>query len=759
MIDEAAVSREADDALRALVRATPPFDRLPGDVLRKLCARMTRVRALAGQALYEKNDRSDAMYIVIAGQARAVTDSQGSAGSATEDLGPGKLIGEVQFLVGGRRTTTVRARVNSEFACLAKSDLEAIALEAPQLVAMLGDLIRKSLRHEQLQRVLKDMLGELDDPTLRRIEDDLEWSELHNGEALFRQGDASDCMYIVVSGRLIGVRETGRGEELAVEFGRGDTIGEMGFFTDTPRSLGIYARRTSHLVRFSRPVFDRLSRDHPQAMLYIMRLLIRRLQRTSGYVRASFERANIVVLPISPRANAAEFTERLVNTLRGHGETLYVNSARLDAFLGVAGFAQTPSNSPLDLALDAGLDDRESGFRFAVYECDHADTPWTRRCVERADRVLLLGDPAATAALSQVERDLLGEEPGLVAARRTLVLLHPETTALPSGTREWLAPRRLEGHHHLRCDREPDFERLARFLTGNAIGAVLGGGGARGFAHIGVIRALREAGVPIDLIGGTSMGALIAAQPALGWSDETMLSVNLKSFVESRPVTLRDYTVPVYSIVSGRNVDKGLMERYGEACIEDLWISFFCVSSDLTRAKTKVHRNGPIWKAVRASIGLPGVFEPVIDGKNLLVDGAVLNNLPGDVMRQLGGGWVIAVDVSPERDLEFRGERLSPPWRVLLGWFLPFLKPPRHPNIFDLMMRTTLLGSIQKTETVKKSVDLYIQPPLTRFRMNQFKALEQIAEAGYDHASLALKEWLNARPEVARFVRRSAGAG
>ncbi len=754
MIDEAAVSRAADDALRALLRATPPFDRLPEDVLHKLCARMTCVRVAAGQALYEKNDRGDAMYIVIAGRAQAVADSPGAAGSAIGDFAPGKLIGEVQFLVGGRRTATVRARVDSEFACLAKSDLEAIALEAPQLVATLGDLIRKSLRHEQLQRVLKDMLGELDDPTLRRIEGDLEWSELRKGEALFRQGDASDCMYIVVSGRLIGVRETSKGGELAVEFGRGDTIGEMGFFTDAPRSLAIYARRTSHLVRFSRSVFDRLSHDHPPAMLYIMRLLIRRLQRTSGYVRESFERANIVVLPISPRANAAGFSEHLVSTLRGLGETLHVSSARLDAFLGVQGFAQTASNSPLDLALDAGLDDRESGFRFAVYECDPADTPWTRRCVERADRILLLGDPAAAAALSQVERDLLGEEPGLVAARRTLILLHPQTTALPSGTRDWLAPRRLEGHHHLRRDREPDFERLARFLTGNAIGVVLGGGGARGLAHIGVIRALREAGVPIDLIGGTSMGALISAQPALGWSDKTMLSMNLKSFVESRPVTFRDYTFPVYSLVTGRNVEKGLMERYGDACIEDLWISYFCVSSDLTRARAKVHRHGPIWKAVRASIGLPGVFEPVVDGKQLLVDGAVLNNLPGDVMRQLGGGWVIAVDVSPERDLEVRGGRLPPPWKVLLGWFLPFLKPPHHPNIFDLMMRTTLLGSIQKTETVKKSVDLYIQPPLSRFRMNQFKALEQIAEAGYDHASPALKEWLNTRPEVARFVRR-----
>ena len=219
-----------------------------------------------------------------------------------------------------------------------------------------------------------------------------------------------------------------------------------------------------------------------------------------------------------------------------------------------------------------------------------------------------------------------------------------------------------------------------------------------GLAHIGVIRALREAGVPIDLIGGTSMGALIGAQPALGWDDATMLAINLKSFVQTKPVTLRDYTVPVYSLIRGRRLEQDLMSRYGDTCIEDLWIGFFCVSSDLTRARAKVHRDGPIWKAVRASIALPGVFEPVVDGKHLLVDGAVLNNLPADVMRQLGGGWVIAVDVSPERDLEVRTDRLPEPWKVVLGWLLPFARPPEHPNIVDLMMRTTLLGSVEKID-------------------------------------------------------------
>jgi NTE family protein/lysophospholipid hydrolase len=355
-----------------------------------------------------------------------------------------------------------------------------------------------------------------------------------------------------------------------------------------------------------------------------------------------------------------------------------------------------------------------------------------------------------------VERALLETQAELSAARRTLVLLHPETTELPSSTRFWLAPRKLAGHHHLRWDRDADFARLARFLTGNAIGTVLGGGGARGFAHLGAIRALREAGIPIDLIGGTSMGALIAVQPALGWDDATMFEVNRRSFVDNKPVSLRDYTVPVYSLVDCRRLEKNLIASYGDARIEDFWTGYFCVSSNLTRAESMVHREGPVWKAIRASIALPSVFPPVLEGNDLLVDGGVLNNLPGDVMRLLGGGWVIAVDVSMDRDLEIRDTGALPsPWKVLLNWCNPFAKPLELPNIVNLMMRTTLLASVQKTEEVKKLVDLYIHPPVGRFGLMQFHAFEDIAEAGYRHAKASLEEWLLQRPELVQMLRPS----
>ncbi len=733
-----------DPEMLGAVGTVAPFDSLAPELLASVCLSMTRVALPAGSVLFQAGDRADALYIVISG--RLVSDQ-------AAPIGAGQLLGEMQILTGGRHPATVRAESGCDLARLAKADLERLAQSFPQLVLALGQSIRRRLGQEQLAGVLKDVFGELDEASLRSIEKELEWVELRPGDALFQQDESSDCMYIVVSGRLIGVRESGKGRRVVAEIGRGESIGEMGFFTGEPRSLAIYARRTSHLVRFMKPVFDRISNEHPRAMLYITELLIKRLRRASGYARETFERSNIVVLPLGKGTRATGFTERLVESLHIHGKSLYVSAARLDAFIGVPGFAQTSADSPLDLALDAGLDERESDYRYAIYECDPGDTAWTRRCLERADRILLVGDASAEPGVTSVELSLLGKQTDLTAARRTLVLLHPEATQMPTGTRFWLAPRQLEGHHHVRWDRDADFARLGRFLTGNAVGTVLGGGGARGFAHLGVIRALREAGIPLDLIGGTSMGALIAAQPALGWDDSTMLKMNRRSFVESKPVSFGDYTLPIYALLNSTRLNRNLNAPYGDVRIEDLWTGYFCVSSNLTRAEVKVHREGSVWRAIRASLALPGVFEPVVEGTELLVDGGVLNNLPGDVMRSLGGGWVIAVDVSLDRDLEMREAALPSPWKVLRNWLNPFGKPFNLPNIVDLMMRTTLLASVQKTESVKKIVDLYIQPPVGQFGLMQFDSFDAIAAAGYQHAKTALAAWRLEQPEFERMLR------
>ena len=201
------------------------------------------------------------------------------------------------------------------------------------------------------------------------------------------------------------------------------------------------------------------------------------------------------------------------------------------------------------------------------------------------------------------------------------------------------------------------------------------------------------------------------------------------------------------SLIRGKKFEHIAQTVYGDRPIEDLWVNYFCVSTNITTTKVVVHREGSLWRALRATASLPGIAVPLIDGSNLLVDGGVLNNLPIDVMRDLCGGIVIAVDVSPEKDLTVDYEQFPSPWKVLWNRIIPTEHVMNVPNILDMLLRATMVGSIHQTNAVKGSADLYLQPPLNQFKLLDFKALEAIADVGYTYTTEQLTEW---RPSFLR---------
>jgi NTE family protein/lysophospholipid hydrolase len=276
---------------------------------------------------------------------------------------------------------------------------------------------------------------------------------------------------------------------------------------------------------------------------------------------------------------------------------------------------------------------------------------------------------------------------------------------------------------------------------------VLGGGGARGLSHVGALRAIDEAGIPVDAIGGTSMGAVVAAARATGLDHQAMHEACKRYFVEGG--SLLDFTFPVVALTAGRRISRRLAAFFGDARIEDLLLTYFCVSSNLTRAEAVVHREGIVWKQLRASISLPGILPPVFREGDLLVDGAVTNNLPVDVMKELcHGGCVIALDVTPPVDLTHKEpfpEGLSG-WRVLGRRLNPFMKKVEVPPLASVLMRTTLLGSASKQNLMARQADLVIRPPLEQFGLLEFKSYEQIVEIGYKHALEELEAWSASRP-------------
>jgi predicted acylesterase/phospholipase RssA len=312
-------------------------------------------------------------------------------------------------------------------------------------------------------------------------------------------------------------------------------------------------------------------------------------------------------------------------------------------------------------------------------------------------------------------------------------LVHPRLTALPSGTRAWSALEGLRRIHHVRAGERADLERVRRRLVGRPIGVVLSGGGARGIAHAGVLAAIAEARIPIDYVCGASMGAIFAAGAALGWSSDRIRQEVQDLF--AAPFALYDLTLPISSLLAGKKLDRVLQRLFGDADIEDLWLPFFCVSTDLARARLVVHERGSLWRSIRASSSIPGIFPPHPMGGAVLVDGGVMDNLPLDLLVERCPGPIIAVDVFPYGDPTF--ER---PTNALARWLRALRSrirgEPASPPLFDILLRSSLVGSKfrQQAAMARAEQVVYLEPPVASFGMLQWRAHRALFEAGYNYA-------------------------
>ena len=232
--------------------------------------------------------------------------------------------------------------------------------------------------------------------------------------------------------------------------------------------------------------------------------------------------ANIAVVPTSQGASLTDFCAKLCTALSSLGPTLHLNSRFLDDYLSPKGIAQISLDDPNSVNISRWLNKQESNYRYIVYETDPVPSEWTERCLRQADRLLLVGQAHLAAKLGEIEAKLI-QSPRYKSLPTSLALLHATDGRSYRRTDEWLAVRKVKQHYHVFYNRGESIQRLARLLTSNGVGLVLGGGGARGFAHIGGLKALREFGIPIDKVGGTSMGSIIAGMAALEWDYDTML--------------------------------------------------------------------------------------------------------------------------------------------------------------------------------------------------------------------------------------------
>ncbi len=710
---------------------------------------LKKVALAAGATLFEQGNPSDAMYLVISGCLSVYHKNSDGVNELKGKITPGEPTGEIQFLTGGMHTASIRADVESDLVEIPRTAIGRLSQSDPDVLAHVAEFIHNRLRRYRLYDTLPRLFGELDEKTVSDIEAGIEWKRLNGGDLLFRQGESGDRLFIEISGRLKAVVENADGSRRVVgEITRGESVGEMALFTGEDRSASVYAIRDTELIRFSKTAFEKIAKDYSQVVMQIARILIHRLRKNIASTGSVESLTNIALVAADKGIDLHGFSQNLSSALSGYSQVIAIDSVKVDALLGTSGISQTAPSGPNNIRLETWLDDLETKYSLVIYEADGDDSNWSRRCLRQADRILIVADAAQNPKPHGIEAELLSPKSDITTCCRQLVLLHTDKHALPINTAQWLTSRSVDKHFHLRPDEQNDFRRLARLLTGKGVGLVLGGGGARGYAHIGVIRALEEAGIPIDMISGTSMGAVVAAAHAMGFSYGDFLSRTKALLDKYRP--FKEYTLPIVSILKSKRLDHFLHDAFGETHIEDLWLNFFCVSTDLSAAEVQVHDIGSLWGAVRASMSVPGIAVPVVVDSHLFVDGGILNNLPGDIMKKRCTGTVIAVDVSSKNDL-LVDEACTPipsPWKIIWSRINPFIKTLNAPNILAVMGRASLLGSINKRNEVMKEVDLYLNPPVSQFGMLDNDSLEEIAEAGYRYAKEKTAEWLADRRDT-----------
>ena len=562
------------------------------------------------------------------------------------------------------------------------------------------------------------------------------------GTVLCRTGDPGDTLYLVLSGRLrvLVEREITSAPTVLAELGKGDIVGETALLTGGARTASVVAVRDSLLASLNREAFRQLVVQYPLELVALFTSQL--VDRYSHPDRppASGPPTSIAVISLSNSVDASAFSARLKTSLETFGAILHLSPETPTV--------RNSSTAAVEARLIEWLNEQESRFHHVLYQASPQPSAWTDRSIRQADRIFLLVDATSDStanfkAFAAQFHDLLENR----IARNTraaveLILIQPADEAVPTDTAQFLAAFPVAvRHHHVRIEVQDDFARLARFINGRQVGLTLGGGFALGIAHVGVIRALRELKVPIDCIGGTSMGAVLAAGCARGLDYEPLLD----AIVNGCAAGLKgDYTLPVLSVLTGNKLAGELGAFLAHLNIEDYWIPYFAISVSLRHSRMVVHRKGDALRAVLASCRAPGMLPPLAWDGDLLIDGGVVNNLPTDIMRGLAPtGTVIAVDVSPSQLMTggpADGLAVSG-WRTGLDRWLSRPTPRPTITLLEVLGRMVRLGGTERAGHIHAETDWYLAPPLAGVKALDFHRGRELAENSYRYTLEAFPAW------------------
>lgn len=528
---------------------------------------------------------------------------------------------------------------------------------------------------------------------------------------------------------------------------------------------------------------------------------------SSRLTEVDSEYKTLTILPSVSGLPVKEFADRLVQSLRGIGrKVIALDQALTLTHLGKNAFDERLAHLKL-LGYFAYLEEEYETVVYVCDT--PVKSRWTSTCMSQGDCILLLADAeddeCATNA-GEYERLLLKLK---TTARTELCLIHSDKYVIPGSTSIWLNTRLwVQGHHHIHMEipktvtskeakrkaniiqelaaklsskanpyikvkfenvklkaiasliklnqrvnkvdpslatHKDDFLRLARILSNEAVGLVLGGGGSRGISHVGVVTALEKHGIPVDMVGGTSIGSFVGGLYA---KDHNIVSIYgmTKKFAKRIGSFWRflfDLTYPSTSYITGHEFNRGIWKAFGYYEIEDFWLRYFCNSTNITNSTMEIHETGYAWRFIRASMSLAGLLPPITFKGSMLLDGGYIDNLPVLEMKKRGAKYIIAVDVGSmdDRTPMSYGDTLSGFW-VVFNRFNPFSKHPDVPNMMEVQLRLAYVASVNALELAKRTLGvIYMRPPIDDYATLDFMKFDEIYEIGLSYADRLLKKW------------------
>ncbi|KAJ3068529.1 Neuropathy target esterase [Podochytrium sp. JEL0797] len=703
----------------------------------------------AGQVLYRQGDQSDSIFILLSGRLRSIGEhpvsqdppppvqapppEQAGLPSATSsppkppstnkfeiygEIGPGESLGELEVLTETPRPSTVHAIRDTEVAILPKTMFNALAIRHPEMTIQISRML--AARSQGLSGVVAAagrVRGQHPGVSMNPFGSGHEWEETLG--TLIGGGAPNPALAAAAVGKKAGGGGGGGAES----------------------------------------------------------------------AKNNFNLKTVGILPVNSMVPITQFAERLKQGLELVGASVaLLNNATVLEKMGRYSFSMMGR-----LKLMNWLAEQEDTHRLVLYVADGGiGSQWTQRCIRQADCILLVGLGDEDPAIGEYERLVLSLK---TTARKELVLLHNERLCVPGSTAAWLKSRLwIHAHHHVQMplsspkilNRDSnnknspmdlqahfqrfysqatgrllnpnartspnthtgirsDFARIARRLLNKSIGLALGGGGARGIAHLSIIRALEEAGIPIDMIGGTSMGSFVAGLYARE-NDHVSIygrAKHVSMLLSSKWRQFLDLTYPITSLFTGHELNRAIWKCFYETQIEDCWLPYFAVSVNITDSRIEVHRSGYMWRYIRASMSLCGYFPPLCDDGKMLVDGGYLNLVPVDVLIDKGADVAIAVDVSLGYNTSpvTYGDSLSGWWLCFARW-VPGLVSSygQIPTLNDIQDRLAFAGSTERLDKAKGG-EFYLCPPVSQYGAAEFEKYQDIYQIGYKYGKEMVRRW------------------